>query len=55
MKKSLSRRNFLKVSGGLAAGGLLTTGIPAFARGLAQDEYGATSVHIPGREPRLII
>ena len=32
MKKSLSRRNFIKLSGGLAAGGLLASGLPAFAQ-----------------------
>jgi multiple sugar transport system substrate-binding protein len=32
MKQSLSRRNFLKLSGGMAAGGLLASGLPAFAQ-----------------------
>ncbi len=32
MYKPLSRRDFLKVSGGMAAGGLLASGLPAFAQ-----------------------
>ena len=32
MYKALSRRDFLKVSGGMAAGGLLASGLPAFAQ-----------------------
>ncbi len=32
MKRLLSRRDFLKASGGLAAGGLLAAGLPAFAQ-----------------------
>ena len=32
MKAPLSRRNFLKLSGGMAAGGLLASGLPTFAQ-----------------------
>ncbi len=32
MRRHLSRRDFLKASAGLAAGGLLASGLPAFAQ-----------------------
>ena len=32
MRRPLSRRDFLKASGGLAAGGLLASGLPTFAQ-----------------------
>ena len=32
MRRALSRRDFLRATGGLAAGGMLASGLPAFAQ-----------------------